>query len=172
MIRDISNMFYFILQGYLQGYQIVWLYVYCYYLESSEICFNFRVFYIHFMCRTFSSCKKVSPQWEMDPVGIEPTSSRAIVPKHLTLEHGSERTPPRTHNYVLIKVDYIFLTIICHHNVYRFNIYNFTSISPLVILFNFIMNDITMTFHFFFDDFCFGEKCCFNLKMFSYIFPV
>ena len=44
------------------------------------------------MCRTFSSCKKVSPQWEMDPVGIEPTSSRAIVPKHLTLEHGSERT--------------------------------------------------------------------------------
>ena len=52
MIKDISNMFYFI----LQGYQIVWLYVYCYYLESSEICFNFRVFYIHFMCRTFSSC--------------------------------------------------------------------------------------------------------------------
>ena len=46
MIKDISNMFYFILQGYLQGYQIVWLYVYCYYLESSEICFNFRVFYI------------------------------------------------------------------------------------------------------------------------------
>ena len=42
MIKDISNMFYFI----LQGYQIVWLYVYCYYLESSEICFNFRVFYI------------------------------------------------------------------------------------------------------------------------------
>ena len=27
MIKDISNMFYFI----LQGYQIVWLYVYCYY---------------------------------------------------------------------------------------------------------------------------------------------
>ena len=99
MIKDISNMFYFILQGYLQGYQIVWLYVYFYYLESSEICFNFRLFYIHFMCRTFSSCKKVSPQWEMDPVGIEPTSSRAIVPKHLTLEHGSERTPSRTHKW-------------------------------------------------------------------------
>ena len=48
MIRDISNMFYFILQGYLQGYQIVWLYVYCYYLESSEICFNFRVFLYSF----------------------------------------------------------------------------------------------------------------------------
>ena len=27
------------------------------------------------------------------------------------------------------------------------------------------------TLHFFFDDFCFGEKCCFTLKMFSYIFP-
>ena len=27
MIKDISNMFYFILQGLLQGYQIVWLYV-------------------------------------------------------------------------------------------------------------------------------------------------
>ena len=44
MIKDISNMFYFI----LQGYQIVWLYVYCYYLESSEICFNFRVFLYSF----------------------------------------------------------------------------------------------------------------------------
>ena len=50
MIKDISNMFYFILQGYLQGYQIVWLYVYCYYLESSEICFNFRVFFIFISC--------------------------------------------------------------------------------------------------------------------------
>ena len=46
MIKDISNLFYFI----LQGYQIVWLYVYCYYLESSEICFNFRVFFIFISC--------------------------------------------------------------------------------------------------------------------------
>ena len=57
MIKDISNMFYFILQGYLQGYQIVWLYVYCYYLESSEICFNFRVFYIQRGVKRAKRCK-------------------------------------------------------------------------------------------------------------------
>ena len=68
-------------------------------LNLPKFALTLEFFYIYFMCRTFSSCKKASPQWEMDPVGIEPTSSRAIVPKHLTLEHGSERTPPRTHKW-------------------------------------------------------------------------
>ena len=110
-------------------------------LPKSALTLEF--FYIHFMCRTFSSCKKASPQWEMDPVGIEPTSSRAIVPKHLTLEHGSERTPPRTHKWKRNFTNYYFtyhyyylpiIIIIClslllftyHYYYFTYHYYYFT----------------------------------------------